>query len=820
MIMDAAKHYGLSQRANLSEAVNLPLRNTKRIKFTCFDVSEKHLVFGANSGSLYVYDRNTVGFLCIIPSQLGTISQLLISHNGKQVAVANLRGSIGIVLDLENTSTAKEVLLTELGDGVSGSGSNGAYVSSFCWGEDDRELYCGDSKGTVSLLQLAMFMGRNIVNVSLSPILFLDSHVVQVDRYRNLLLVSTLFKCVLCNTAREEFKQIGNRPRDGTYGATFIVTSKDDLSVQIGDDNDNHKAPSPSYNSDPHDSPSNAEDARIFCARPGSRLWEADLDGNVLRTHQFKPKSKDSPDVQNEIIPFQRLQTILGRLILVHDAKEIVIIDPIASRVVLWLNEFDQITRIAVTGDEIYVFAGHQSLHKLKLETEKPNKPPKNTLLSKGSNGKKSSPFRENGVYILDQFFNNNNNSGSKDGSLQSEVTIKEALVSVVRGKYGRNIKQIFLGYDQIGPERPKTLNINKVYNYEENYNDIARILPTEDNDTGEDSTEEVVPKRSAPKKMFSMSLLNDYQLTEDDKTVRNLYLVYRSSSISNLNFADRYAKIFDTYDSRTIVSLLYKLEIVMEENEEEQPRLKCIRIYFDYLKVELIWEMDEESRAYIKQSFIEYNEKLLEEELGQLEKCESCEHYLRTTSCCHYNDIGNTLVQYYWSRKEYNQCFELVQKVPYLWLAITKFHIQDQRGDKLIQCLWNVGDCGLMERAANEVFTPDLWGQLFDLMLTCYNSDSLMCLNCDKLCTFSDSRRNPMRLASSVNDSVTLPGTKSSKTSSNFYSWNYMLNVAINSKRVSGKAILQLLRGYAEYIPSGAISTSFYLKCLIDSSD
>ncbi|XP_055540633.1 BLOC-2 complex member HPS5 homolog [Wyeomyia smithii] len=832
MIMDAVKHYGLSQRTNLSEAVNLPLRNTRRIKFTCFDVSRKHLIFGANSGSLYVYDRSTVSFLCIIPSQLGTISQLLISNNGKQIAVANLRGAIGIVLDLENTTTAKEVLLTELGDGI--SGSNGAYVSSFCWGEDDRELYCGDSKGTVSLLQLAMFMGRNILNVTLSPILFLDSHVVQIDRYQNLLLVSTLFKCVLCNTAREEFKQIGNRPRDGPYGAAFIVAPRNESVGRTAfknDDNDNQSA-AYSSNANYDGSPINTEDVRIFCARPGSRLWEADLEGNVLRTHQFKnQKSEDSSNLQDEIIPFQRLQTVLDRLILVHDAKEIVIIDPLLSRVVLWINDFDQITRVAVTGEDIYVFAGQQSVHKLQLEIEKTSNQPKNTVLSnKGSNGKKSSPFRENGVYILDQLFNNNNNnSSSKESSLQTEVTIKKALVSVVRGKYSRNIKQMFLGYDQIGPERPKTLNVNKVYNSEENYNDIVRILPTDDGEEKEeDTTEEVVPKRNASKKMFSMSLLNDYQLTEDDKTVRNLYLVHRSSTISNLSFTDRYAKIFDAYDSQTIVSLLQKLEIVMEENDEEQPRLKCIRIYFDYLKVELIWELDEESRAYIKQSFIEYNLKLLEAELSQLEKCESCEHYLRTTSCCHYAEIGTTLVQYYWSRKEYNHCYELVQQVPYLWLAITKFHIQDHREDKVIQCLWNVGDCGLMERAANEMFTPDLWRQLFDLMLTCYNSDSLMCMNCDKLCTFSDSRRNPMRFPSNDNNNTPLCSTKSDQTSSNsrsisnsnFYSWNYVLNVAINSERVTGKSLLQLLHGYTEYIPTGAISTSFYLKCLIDAGD
>lgn len=124
-------------------------------------MSEKYLIFGANSGSLYVYDRASVNFLSIIPSQLGTISQVLISSNGKQIAVANMRGSIGVVLDLDS-SASKEVLLTELSDGtaggVGGTSRPGAFVTSFCWGEDDKDLYCGDSRGTVSLLQLSMFM--------------------------------------------------------------------------------------------------------------------------------------------------------------------------------------------------------------------------------------------------------------------------------------------------------------------------------------------------------------------------------------------------------------------------------------------------------------------------------------------------------------------------------------------------------------------------------------------------------------------------------------------------------------------------------------
>lgn len=830
MIMDALKHYGLSQRTDLSQAINLPLRNTRRIKFTCCDASSKYIIFGANSGSLYVYDRLTVNFLSIIPSQLGAISQICIARNGKQIAVANQRGAIGVVLELDGSAT-KEVLLTELGDG---SGSKGAVVTCICWGDEDRELYVGDSKGTVSLLQLSMFMGRNILNITLNPVLLLDQQIVQIDRFMQLLLVSTHSKCVLCNTEREEFKQIGNRPRDGPYGAAFIVatpptpseettsngTSDDGGATATTDeDNDNRSSGQSSQPSPTH----SLGDVRIFCARPGSRLWEADLDGNVLRTHQLRAGNPN-------VIGFKRLQTVSGRrLLLVHDDREVFLIDPIASRIVLGFGDVGEIERVAVVGEELYVFAGEQKLFAVKLEMEQ-REVRTTVAVEKQVNGKKSSPLRENGVYILDHLFNNNN--GGKDAA---DVTLKEALASVVRGKYGRNIRQMFLGYDQIGPERPKTLNVSKMYNNEENYNNMARVLPTDEAspaEEDEDGEEEVVPKRNPPpRKMFSMSLLSDYQVSEDDKTVRNLYLVYRSSTISNLNFADRYAKIFDTYDTNTIVGLLQKLEAVMEENNEDQSRLKVIRIYFDYLKVELIWEIDHDSRSYIKQSFIEYNQTLLDGESNALSKCEACGHYLRPNATCHFTEIGTTLVQYFWSRQEYSQCFELVQQIPYLWLTIARFYVQDRREDKAIQCLWNAGDCELLERAATEMFTPAHWRQLLDLMLTCYNSNSLMCLNCDKLCTLDGGNpmwqlqprstdNNPSK-NSNNNCAMTQPGsTKGSVSVSkvgNFYSWNYVLNVAVESGTISGKALLALLRGYDEYIPKGAIEPGFYLKCLLD---
>ncbi|XP_053669581.1 BLOC-2 complex member HPS5 homolog [Anopheles marshallii] len=873
--MDAAnKQYALRDRAELSAFVNQPFRNNSRIKFTCFDCSPKYFVFGANSGSLYLYDRLSTSFLAIFPSQLGTIGKVSISHNEKQIAVGNQTGSIGVLLELEPPHV-KEILSTELASTTDGDGqplemAEPAFVTSFCWTEDDKELYCGDSRGVVSLIQFSLFMGRNILNISLHPVLLLDNRIVQIDRYKDLLLVSTLSKCVLCNTAREEFKQIGNRPRDGQYGASFVIAQP----------NSNVGSTTPS----PPLMIVDEEDVRIFCSRPGSRLWEADLEGNVIRTHQFKQaaanrrhrelqclqeskldlvgSTENSTDGTMMVVPFQVLYSIRRQLLLVHDRCQLLIIDPLQSRIVLRTDEFTDITHVAVVDEWIYLLTGENRVFQMRVEIEGDEDPQS----SSGADDRSSyntSPLQpilesrkqKQGVYILDSMLNNNGkqlNGKESPLLLSTEATIKEALVSVVRGKYGRNIKQMFMGYEQhqqhntqnSTPVRPKTLNLTKIYepsrsNVFTNGNGHALLAEfgieaeAEEDLECDDMIEELVRTRTGQtlgpmpngdgmklqgKKKFSTSLLDGYETSEDDATVRNLYLIFRSSIISNLNFADRYAKIFDDYDTESIVRLLRKLENLMEENEEMNARVKCVRIYFNYLKPELLWEIDTDSRQFIKNGFIlcnttEPNDRAC---LSGLMKCSECGYYLEATTTCHYQEIGTSLMQYYWSRKEYDECFAMVKQVPYLWRTITRYYIQDRREDKVVACVWNLADRELFERAAGELpFQVDHWRKLFELVAAYHQRYEMICLSCDKPCA-RPCEKNMLQRDNTV--TTLLDGDRlvaEKEIESLFRQWNYLLGVALSHFR-SPLELLNLVRHYADNIPRGAIAPSFYIRCLL----
>lgn len=351
-------------------------------QYTCCDASEKYLVFAATSGSLYIFNRDPCTFIKILPSKLGSISQIRISVHERLIAFSNVKGQIGIV-DLQ--AADPQVITTQL---------ERSYVTCFYW-ENDEKLIVGDQKGHVSVINLGYFMGRNILNVTLRSILLLDSPIVQVDGADELLLISTYSKCVLCNTEVEEFKQIGNRPRDGEYGGCFYVT-KDDFGTQT----------------------------RIYCARPGCRLWEVDLDGNVKHTHQFKsalsvPPAKPYPRLESTLVAtndtkkteqksnngkinhqdnnqqkfhllppptpslsdpvdhdesqsttdvspsntfhFAKLINFMEKFVLTYSDSKFYILDP-TCRVILWSNHFNNIQSVHTVNSKIIIFTSSANL--------------------------------------------------------------------------------------------------------------------------------------------------------------------------------------------------------------------------------------------------------------------------------------------------------------------------------------------------------------------------------------------------------------------------------------------------------------------------
>lgn len=215
----------------------------------------------------------------------------------------------------------------------------------------------------------------------------LDSRVVQLDWCSEMLLVSTLSRCYICDTVKEQYRQIGHKLREGEFGACFFI------------EGDHHDLPSKyecrgSMMGGTFSSVSEGEkfvdcegvqNLKMFCARPGSRLWEVHIDGTVLSTHHFKqafavpptcitmPHEMQCGDIageasQNEVwgqqsFNFTKLYIIAKKFIFTFKRDGIYVLDPDKGSVILWNNSFKDIVDAKTLDDAVYIWMASGHMH-------------------------------------------------------------------------------------------------------------------------------------------------------------------------------------------------------------------------------------------------------------------------------------------------------------------------------------------------------------------------------------------------------------------------------------------------------------------------
>ncbi|XP_049878334.1 Hermansky-Pudlak syndrome 5 protein homolog [Pectinophora gossypiella] len=279
--------YILQELPDITESINYPIKDVQRIKYTCFDVSKTLIAFGATSGGIYVFNRTPCEFVQLIPNKDGAITRLAISTNEKHIAYANGRGIV--------TVTECEQALSGGHSSVASKEHQGNEVTSIVW--SGNNVFSGDDVGRISVLQVQSFIAKTMFQTSTQTIMNLDSRICQLDVKDCMLLVSTLTRCYICDTAQEQYRQIGQKLRDGEFGACFVNQEKNlesGATVTVKDFTE-----AKTYNI-VHDEEKFAigkglENILIYCARPSSRLWEATIDGTVRRTHQFKQVLSKKP---------------------------------------------------------------------------------------------------------------------------------------------------------------------------------------------------------------------------------------------------------------------------------------------------------------------------------------------------------------------------------------------------------------------------------------------------------------------------------------------------------------------------------------------
>lgn len=336
VIPDAYSHV-LAEFESLDPLLTALRLDSSRLKCSSIAVSRKWLALGSTGGGLNLIQKDGWKQRLFLSHREGAISQIACcSHDDDYVAVATGQGLV-VVWELNQERRGKPERIH-----VS-SEHKGRKVTALCWDTAVLRVFVGDHVGKVSAIKLNTLKQAKaaaaFVMFPVQTIITVDSCVVQLDYLDGRLLVSSLTRSFLCDTEREKFWKIGNKEREGEYGACFFPGRC-----------------------------AGGQQPLIYCARPGSRMWEVSFDGEVLSTHQFKkllsmpplPVITASSEPQYDLtvgssqsLSFPKLLHLSEHCVLTWTEKGIYIFIPQNVQVLLW-SEVKDIQDVAVYKNELF----------------------------------------------------------------------------------------------------------------------------------------------------------------------------------------------------------------------------------------------------------------------------------------------------------------------------------------------------------------------------------------------------------------------------------------------------------------------------------
>ncbi|XP_061236215.1 BLOC-2 complex member HPS5 isoform X2 [Neopsephotus bourkii] len=285
-----------------------------RLKCTCIDVSKRWLALGSSGGGLNLIQKDGWKQRLFLAHKEGAVSRVACClHDEDYVAVATSQGLIVVwELNQERRGKPERIYVS--------SEHKGRKVTALHWDTAALRVFVGDHVGKVSAIKInTSKQGKAAATFVMFPVQIIttvDSRVVQLDYLDGRLLISSLTRTYLCDTERQKFWKIGNKERDGEFGACFFPAGKS----------------------------SGNQQPLIYCARPGSRLWEVNFDGEVQSTHQFKQLLSSPP------LPVVSLSE---HCVMTWTERGIYIFLPQSVQVLLW-SEVKDIQDIAVYKSELF----------------------------------------------------------------------------------------------------------------------------------------------------------------------------------------------------------------------------------------------------------------------------------------------------------------------------------------------------------------------------------------------------------------------------------------------------------------------------------
>lgn len=160
-----------------------------------------------------------------------------------------------------------------------------------------------------------------------------------------------------------------------------------------------------------------------------------------------------------------------------------------------------------------------------------------------------------------------------------------------------------------------------------------------------------------------------------------------------------------------------------------------------------------------------------------------------RYDNSCKYHDLGETLLKYLWSRKEFDKCQELIRNVPAMNDVMCKFYLNEGKLEKVLPIVMSYGESGLLEDIGKYLDEP-AWEKVFEIFSR-LQSGEFICSNCFQV-NFIENVLNRHF----------------------FYTWNCFLNISLQFLKPC--TCLDLVLQFSDQIPSDAIDREFYKTCLM----
>ncbi|KAM8808020.1 BLOC-2 complex member HPS5 [Eudromia elegans] len=331
-------NYVLAEFECLDPLLSALRLDSSRLKCTCIAVSRRWLALGTSGGGLNLIQKEGWKQRLFLAHKEGAISRVACClHDEDYVAVATSQGLVVVwELNQERRGKPERIYVS--------SEHKGRKVTALCWDTAALRVFVGDHVGKVSAIKInTSKQGKAAATFVMFPVQIIttvDSRVVQLDYLDGRLLISSLTRTYLCDTEREKFWKIGNKERDGEFGACFFPVGK----------NNGNQQP------------------LIYCARPGSRMWEVNFEGEVQSTHQFKQLLSSPPvpvitlgldphytgaSSSPQSLAFPKLLYLTEHYVMTWTERGIYIFVPQSVQVLLW-SEVKDIQDIAVCKNELF----------------------------------------------------------------------------------------------------------------------------------------------------------------------------------------------------------------------------------------------------------------------------------------------------------------------------------------------------------------------------------------------------------------------------------------------------------------------------------